>query len=78
MKFILGGEDGLAWLERMTYDGAIGFFYKDTLGGVLSFLIFGVVCILAVIGLITILKWLIVGRKPKEDPGKKWMRTGKF
>lgn len=79
MKLIIGGETGWAWLERMAYDGAIGIFYDDTMGGVLTFLICGIICILAVIGLFTVLKWIFFRRKkPKEDPGKKWLRTGKF
>lgn len=78
MKFIVGGEGGMAWLERATYRGAIGIFYDDTLHGMLAYLIFGVICILTVIGLFTVLKWIFFGRKKKEDPGKKWLRTGKF
>ena len=78
MKFIIGGEGGLGWLERATYRGAIGIFYENTLYGLLAYLIFGIICILAIIGLLTVLKWLFFGRKKKEDPGKKWLRTGKF
>lgn len=78
MKFIIGGEGGWGWLERATYRGAIGIFYDDTLNGLLAYLIFGIICLLAVIGLLTILKWLFFGRRKKEDPGKKWLRTGKF
>ena len=78
MKFIFGGENGWAWLERMAYDGAIGLFYKDTLSGVISYIIFFALVIFAVIGFLAVLKWIFFGRKPKEDPGKKWLRTGKF
>lgn len=78
MKFIIGGEGGWGWLERATYRGAIGIFYDDTLNGLLAYLIFGIICLLAVIGLLTVLKWLFFGRRKKEDPGKKWLRTGKF
>lgn len=77
MKFIIG-EGGWSWLERASYRGAIGLFYDDTLGGVLAYLIFAVVAILAVIGLFTVLKWLFFGRKHKESPEDKWLRTGKF
>lgn len=78
MKFIIGGEGSWGWLERATYRGAIGIFYDDTLNGLLAYLIFGIICLLAVIGLFTVLKWLFFGRRKKEDPGKKWLRTGKF
>jgi len=54
-------------------------FYDTPLTGLLACLIFGIVCILAVIGLITVLKWIFFGRRKKsKDPGKEWMRTGKF
>jgi len=79
MKFIIGGESGLDWLERAAYRGAIGLFYDTTLTGLLAYLIFGIICILAVIGLITVLKWIFFGRSKKlKDPGKEWLRTGKF
>lgn len=78
MKLIIGGEGGMAWLERATYRGAIGIFYNDTLHGILTYLIFGIICLLAIIGLFTVLKWIFFGRKKKEDQGKKWLRTGKF
>lgn len=78
MKFIIGGEGGWGWLERATYRGAIGIFYDDTLNGLLAYLIFGIISILTIIGLLTVLKWIFFGRKKKEDPGKKWLRTGKF
>lgn len=77
MKFILGGEGSWEWLERIAYRGAIGIFYDDTLSGVLAFLIFAIVCILAVIGLITVLKRIFFGKRPKETPGERWMRTGR-
>ena len=77
MKFMIG-EGGWNWLERATYRGGIGLYYNDTWGGVLTYLVFGIIMLLAVIGLISVLKWLLFGRKPKEDPGKKWLRTGKY
>ena len=49
MKLIIGGENSLAWLERMTYHGTIGIFYRTTWEGVLSYLIIGLIIILAVI-----------------------------
>ena len=77
MKFLIG-EGGLSYLERLTYRGVIGLFYDNTWTGLLAYLIFGIVCFLAVIGLFTVLKWIFFGRSKKEDPGKKWLRTGKF
>lgn len=78
MRFIIGGEGALDYFQRMTYDGVIGLFYKDTLGGILSYLIFGIVAILAIIGLICVLKFFFVGRKPKESAHDRWLRTGKM
>lgn len=77
MKFIIG-ESGWSFLERMTYRGAIGIFYESTLDGVLAYIVFGLFCIFAVVGLVTVLKTIFFGRPKKEDPGKKWLRTGKF
>jgi uncharacterized membrane protein len=76
MKFIMG-EDWLTWLSRATYRGTIGLFYETTWGGILAYSIFAIVCVLAIIGLFTIIKALF-HRKKKEDPGEKWLRTGKF
>lgn len=75
MKIILGGEGGWAWLERLTYRGAIGIFYEDTLHGMLAYIILGLILLFAIIGVIAVIGWLF---RPKEDPGKKWLRTGKF
>lgn len=77
MKFLIG-EGGMSYLERLSYRGVIGLFYDNTLTGILAYLIFGVICILTIIGFLTVLKWLFFGRRKKEDPGKKWMRTGKL
>ncbi len=66
MKFMMGGETGWAFLERMTYDGAIGIFYNNTIGGIVAFLIFVLMCILSLIGLISVFKWLF-GRKKKKS-----------
>ena len=82
MKIIIGGENLLGQLERMTYDGAIGIFYNDTLHALFAYLIFGIICILAIIGLITVakllLKRIIWGKKEKMTPGERWLKTGKF
>ena len=78
MKFLMG-ENGWSWLERATYRGAIGLFYDTTWGGLLAYTIFAVICILAAIGLITVLKLLFSRkRKKKMSASEKWMKTGKF
>lgn len=76
MKLIIG-ESGWSWLERITYRGAIGLFYDSTWGSVLTYLIFGIICILAVIGFITVLK-LLFFRGKKISPEEKWLKSGKF
>lgn len=77
MKFIMG-EDWISLLDRISYRGVIGLAYESTWDGVLAYIIFGLFCVFAIIGLITVLKFLFFGRTKKEDPGKKWLRTGKF
>ncbi len=78
MKLIVGAEDGWGWLERATYKGAIGLFYDDTWSGVLAYIIIGLICLLAVIGLITVIRLIFRPRKPKMSPTEKWMKTGKL
>lgn len=78
MKFIIGGEDWSGFFERMTYDGAIGIFYNGTWHGVLAYIIFALICLLAVIGLITVIRMIFRPRKPKMSATDKWMKTGKL
>ena len=78
MKLIIGGESFLEWLDRATYDGAIGLFYNGTWGGVLAYLIVGLLCLFAVIGFITVLCLLFRPRKKKMSAEEKWMKTGKY
>lgn len=66
MTFIFGGEESWAWLERIKYRGAIGLFYENTWGAILTFLVFGIFSALAVIGLITVCKWILFGIKRKK------------
>ena len=81
MKFLIG-EGGWSWLERAMYRGGIGLFYDSTWGGVLAYAIFAIVCILAVIGLITVISFLFSGTggkgKKKMSSHEKWIKTGKF
>jgi len=67
MQFIIGEgiNDWMAWAR---YRGAIGLFFDTTAGGILAYAIFGAVCLFAVIGLLTTLKWIFFGgRKKKKD-----------
>lgn len=79
MTFLIG-ESGWDWLERATYRGGIGIYYNSTLGGVLTYLVFGLFCLFAVIGVAVTLKFIfsMIFRKKKEDPHQKWLRTGKM
>jgi len=79
MKFIIG-EGAINMIERMGYRGAVGLFFSNTLGGVRSYLIFGLVCIFTVVGFITVMSWLLSGsiKKWKETPGEYWRRTGRM
>ncbi len=71
-------ESGMDWLERATYRGGVGFYYDTTLGGILTFIVVGLICLFTVIGIIATIKFLFFGRKKKEDPHQKWLRTGKM
>lgn len=79
MKFVIGAEDFSGWLDRASYRGAIGIFYNDTWNGVLTYIIFGVIALLAFVGLIAILKFLFSRpKKSKMNSSEKWMKTGKW
>ena len=77
MKFIIG-EDWINFLERLTYRGIIGIAYESTLDGILAYIIFGLICLFAVIGVISTIKFIFFGRKKKADPHQKWLKTGKM
>lgn len=77
MKFVFT-EDALTRLETWGYRGVIGLFWNTTLGGILSFLVFATIVILAIIGLITIVKWFSGRKSRKMDPHEKWLKTGKM
>ena len=65
MKFMWGGEAWVGYQERLSYDGAIGIFYKDTLGGMATYAIAGIIAFLAVIGLFTVIKWFFKRKRRK-------------
>ena len=77
MKFIIG-EDWINFFERLKYRGIIGIAYESTLDGVLAYITFGLICLFAVIGIISTIKFIFFGRKKKEDPHQKWLRIGKM
>lgn len=69
MEFIIG-ESGWSWLQRAVYRGTIGIFYENTLWGILAYIIFGLLCIFAVIGIFTTLKWVfkrLFRKKEKKE-----------
>ena len=78
MKFIIGGEDWVSFFERMTYDGAIGIFYNGTWHGVLAYIIVGLICLFAVIGLISVIRLIFRPKKSKMSADEKWFKTGKW
>ena len=78
MKFIIG-EGTFNALERFTYRGGIGIFFNNTLGGICAYILFAIFCLLALIGLVTTIKWLLIlATRKKETPGERWRRTGRI
>lgn len=77
MKFIIT-EDALKRLSTIGYRGVIGFFWNNTLGGILAYVLCILIMILSIVGAFTILKWLVGGKKRKMDPHEKWLKTGKM
>ena len=75
MKFLIG-EGGWSYLERVSYRGVIGLFFDSTWTGVLSYFLFGLFCILAVIGLVVVLRALPGLIKPKSAY-EKWEKAYK-
>ncbi|MCI8593753.1 MAG: hypothetical protein HFF09_00670 [Oscillospiraceae bacterium] len=69
MKFIFG-EGFEALLYRYAARGMIGFVWDGTLGAIGAFIISLIIVILAVVGLITIIKRLLFGRKKSNSKYK--------
>lgn len=65
MHFIIGRPNDL-WYSVWSADGAIGFIYDSIFGAIISYVLFGIFCALAVIGLKTVLKRLLFGKKEKK------------
>ena len=55
MTFIFGE----GYLQRLPYRGTIGIFYNTIWGMLLSYIVFGLICIFTVIGVISFIKWLL-------------------
>jgi len=77
MKFIFT-EDAWERIASWGYRGVIGLFWDTTPGGILAFLTFTAIMIFAIIGLITVIKWLFGRKSRKMDPHEKWLKTGKM
>ncbi len=77
MRIIIGeGVDKM--LYRAAYPGSIGFFYNTTLGGLISYLLFAAICILALIGLATVIIMISKHKKSSKDPYREWVKSGKY
>jgi len=72
MKFMIG-ENWYTYFERMSYRGFIGLLYESTWEGVLAYVIFGLTIILAIVGLVTVIKALFRGKNRKSDHDA-WMK----
>lgn len=70
MKFFFGGESGIAYLERLTYDGVIGVFWDNTLSGLLAYLLAVLLFLFAIIGVISTLKFLFTKLFMKKKKSK--------
>lgn len=66
MKFIIGGETGWAILDRLSYHGVIGVFWKTTLQDLWAYALVCAILILAAIGLGTVLRWILFGFPSKK------------
>ena len=70
MKFIIGEDWETLW-ERFEYRGCIGLFYNNTWEGVLAYIVVGLICLLAIIGIITVVKWLLTRNHNNYDKHNK-------
>lgn len=65
MKFIIT-ESAWTMIENLQYRGVIGLFYDSTLTGLLAYIVLGLVCAFAIIGLFATVKWLFTRKKKKK------------
>lgn len=66
MRLMFGGESIGGYIDRFVARGMYGIAYDNTFSGVLAFLIFIAVIILAGIGLVQVIKWIIWGLPTKK------------
>lgn len=59
MRFIFGGESLSGYMSRFMARGMFGIAYDSTFTGMLAFLIFAAVMVLAAIGLVRVIKWAL-------------------
>ncbi|MBE6989917.1 MAG: hypothetical protein E7426_04120 [Ruminococcaceae bacterium] len=84
MKFFIGEP----WAQLMSifgfldsddfYRGGVGLLYTSTLGGIITYLLFALFCILAIIGLVTVILLFRSRKKKEKDPYREWVRKGKY
>lgn len=80
MTFIIG-EDAWSRFARAAFRGGIGMYYNSTWEGVLTYLVFGLFCLFAIIGLVVVVKFIVsmlFGKKEEKDPHQRWLKTGKM
>lgn len=83
MQFLMG-ENIWLHVDILEWRGFIGFFYNSYLSGIIVHILFTLMCILAFIGLLSVIKWIFKGSKKNkkndknEDPYKEWIKTGKY
>lgn len=58
--------------------GGYGIVFGNTFGMILAHILLIVIGILALIGLIVVIGWLITKKKNKMDPHERWLKTGKM
>lgn len=58
--------------------GGIGFIYTGPIGALFTYITVFSIGIFAIIGFISTIHYLLTRKRKKEDPGKRWLRTGKF
>lgn len=58
--------------------GGIGFIYTGPIGALFTCITVFLIGIFAIIGFISTIHYLLTRKRKKEDPGKRWLRTGKF
>ena len=76
MKFFIGGSPFFEMV--FGYRGGIGLVYETPLAGFFAYLLFALFCILAIIGLVTVILLFRSRKKKEKDPYREWVRKGKY